>query len=112
MFRRALLQTARHLRVSAYESTLLRNSAIRRYPSPTVTSALLAFAGRRAYSTEPGKEEGDKAREIEAEASQNEKQTPKSADQLQSMVVEMNKCKSELEAKVKEVADLKVNSTL
>ncbi|KAF8473297.1 GrpE-domain-containing protein [Kalaharituber pfeilii] len=117
MFRRAILLTSRSLSTS----TSLPSAAVRRYQhaSPVINSLRpsIAFAGRRAYSQEPGKEEGDKAREVEQEEKETEAaknggangggKNTSEGDALATMLEEVNKCKSELEAKVKEAAELK-----
>ncbi|KAI5809113.1 GrpE-domain-containing protein [Peziza echinospora] len=101
MFRRAIQQTA-GFRVAARTPTYGPSTALR---IPSIALGAI----RRPYSTEPGKEDGDKAREVNAEngnGNGNGKSTAAKTDPLNT-IEELNKCKTDVEAKTKEAADFK-----
>lgn len=89
MFRRAILQSTR---LFAAETAY---SAVRRSPATYIA---------RCYSTELGKEEGDKVAEVEVNGNRDGGE----AGPAMELLDEVSKVKAELEAKSKEAAELKV----
>jgi len=94
MFRRVILQFPR---LFAAETAY---SSIRRSPATYVV---------RCYSTELGKEEGDKATEVKVNCNGGEGQVRVEEEgQAKDLLGEVSKVKAELETKTKEAAELKV----
>jgi len=94
MFRRAILQSTR---LFAAETAY---SGVRRSPATYVA---------RCYSTEPGKEEGDKAIEVNVNGNGNGGHVKvEETGPAKELLEEVSKVKAELETKSKEVTELKV----
>lgn len=96
MFRRAILQSTRLF------ATGTAYSGVRQSPATYVA---------RCYSTEPGKEEGDKAAEVKVNWSGNGNGGQVKAGEAgpaKELLEEVSKVKAELDAKSKEAAELKV----